>query len=372
LLESGPIRPRGRPSTRDQPIGAVASPHKGLTAPFVARTVLIVKLAAIGDVVMALPMVTALRAAARDVRITWMVGTTAAPLVEASEGIDEVVVVDETAMLIGTAAEKIRAVLDAWRKIAGRRFDTVYVAHSDRRYQRLAWPVRAADRRWLGNSTHGRPLVAARSLGDEYVRLVTGLDDYRAQRHPPPAFRARLPDELSQRVDAFKADRPLVALAPGGARNVARENPLRRWPLDRYADLARALFDRGYGVVVVGDESDGWVREGFAGLRVLDLVGATPLPALVPLFARCAIVVAHDSGPLHIARLAGARVVALFGPTPPQAFFRPDARTEVLWPGVALPCAPCYDGREFAACKNNLCMQMIETGDVLARIGALV
>jgi heptosyltransferase-2 len=338
----------------------------------VARTALIVKLAAIGDVVMALPMVTALRAADSEVRITWMVGMTAAPLVGASEGIAEVIVVDEAALLIGTSAQKIRAVIDVWRRIAGRRFDTVYVAHSDRRYKRLVWPVRAGDRRWLGGDAQVRALVSARSLSDEYVRLVTGLDDHRAQRFAPPAFRGRLSDDLSQRLDDFEAGRPLIAIAPGGARNVARDNPLRRWPLDRYAALARALSGRGYGVVVVGDDSDAWVREAFAGADVLDLVGATTLQSLVPLFARCAVVVAHDSGPLHIARLAGTRVIALFGPTPPQAFFRPDARTVVLWPGVALPCAPCYDGREFAMCGNNRCMQMIETGDVLARVGELL
>jgi heptosyltransferase II len=50
-------------------------------------------------------------------------------------------------------------------------------------------------------------------------------------------------------------------------------------------------------------------------------------------------------------------------------FLRPDAQTTVLWPGAALPCAPCYDGRDFAMCDNNRCMQMIETADVLARIG---
>ena len=77
-------------------------------------------------------------------------------------------------------------------------------------------------------------------------------------------------------------------------------------------------------------------------------------------------------GPLHLARLAGTRVIALFGPTSPQTFFRPDKRTAVLWPGVALPCAPCYDGREFAICDNNRCMQMIETGDVLARVDELL
>jgi len=51
--------------------------------------------------------------------------------------------------------------------------------------------------------------------------------------------------------------------------------------------------------------------------EVTDLIGATTLPGLAALYAHCAAVVTHDSGPLHIARLVDAHVVALFGPTIP-------------------------------------------------------
>src|SRR6266498_3406461 len=68
----------------------------------VPRSVLIVKLAAIGDAVMALPMITACRAADPATRITWLCGATVAPLLRCVEGIDELVVVDDVAVLAGT------------------------------------------------------------------------------------------------------------------------------------------------------------------------------------------------------------------------------------------------------------------------------
>ena len=337
-----------------------------------SRTALIVKLAAIGDVVMALPMVTALRAQHADVHVAWMCGRTVAPLLERVDGIDELFVIDERGLLVGSPAAKFRAGLAAWRLVAGRRFDEVCIAHSDPRYRWLVWPVVAGRRRWLGGGEGERALVPGRTHADEYVRLVTGVDDYRAASFPAPPLRVRLPDTIAAQLTAHNPDeRPLIALAPGGARNVARENPLRRWPLERYVELARALEAQGYRSIVVGDTLDGWVRTAFGATDALDLVGQTDLPSLVALFQQCAAVVAHDSGPLHLARLAAVPVVALLGPTPPTMLFRPDARTVTLWPAASLPCAPCYDGHDFADCPDNRCMQLIGCHDVLSRIRAL-
>lgn len=125
-------------------------------------------------------------------------------------------------------------------------------------------------------------------------------------------------------------------------------------------------------MLLTGCEDDAWIREAFAGIGVTDLIGATTLPGLAALFAGCAAVVTHDSGPLHVARLVDARVVGLFGPTAPATILRESRRAIALWPGVALPCAPCYDGREFAACASNRCLQMLTPDVVAASVNALV
>lgn len=336
-----------------------------------ARTVLIVKLAAIGDVAMALPMVTALRAADPLTRIVWMCGVEVAPLLACIEGIDETIVVDETAILTGSHLAKAGVVASAWSRLASHRFDAIYVAHSDARYLTLVKTARAATLRFLGEAGRRPALVPGRAYSDEYVRLVTGLDDHRAPRFALPAIRTSLPAALSARLDALDG-RSLIALAPGGAKNPARDNPLRRWPTDRYAELARQLDDEGLAVAITGGATDEWVRSHFIGTPVLDLIGATDLPGLVALYGRCTAVVTHDSGPMHLARLAKAPLIALFGPTLPSAFLREDSTTRILWPGAALPCAPCYDGREFAACDDNRCMQLIMVDDVLASLRKLL
>lgn len=332
---------------------------------------LIVKLAAIGDVVMALPMVTALRTLAPDCRITWLAGQTSAPLLSHVSAIDEVIPIDDRAILAGSTASKAAAVATAWRVLAGRSFDLVLVAHSDARYQRLAQTVRSSDRRWLGQRAPRPGLLPGRNHTAEYVRLVTGDDTRRTPLPAPPTVDPPMPDALTRELAAFNAGAAaLFVLAPGGARNPGRTDNLRRWPVDRYAQLAQRLIAEGHAVALVGDAGDAWVRTAFEGVPVLDLIGRTDLAALVALFRRCTMAVAHDSGPLHLARLAGAPTVGLFGPTLPRAFVPPGSSTYILWPGAALPCAPCYDGREFAACDNNACMQAISVDAVAAAIAA--
>ncbi len=320
------------------------------------------KLAAIGDVVMALPMLTALREAAPSSRIAWLCGETVQPLLACVRGIDELIAIDDAGLLAGGASQQAAVVARTWRVLAGRRFDRVLLAHADARYRHLIRTLRAGEVRSLEPRGPRSGLLPGRSHADEYVRLVTGVDDHRARAYAPPPVDAPLPRDLEERLPSGA---PLVALAPGGARNVARDNPLRRWPVDRYVMLADHLRAAGCTVLLTGAASDDWVRAPFAGTATVDLVGRTDLPSLVALYRRCAAVVTHDSGPLHLAGLAGAPRVALFGPTPPTSFARPEARTRVLWPAAALPCAPCYDGRDFAACDDNVCMQAIGVDDAL-------
>lgn len=365
LLESADLQhvASGEPSTRP----ADAAPST------LGRIVLIVKLAAIGDVAMALPMITALRARDPDVRIDWMCGRVVAPLLRRVKHISEVIPVEETGMLTGSPGRKALAVAAAWRAVAGRRYDEVFIAHSDQRYRMLGWSVHARSRRWLGDNANRGGMVPGRSHTEEYVRLVTGTDDYRAMAYPPPAIDIALPADLAERIqNANPARRPLVVITPGGARNVARESPLRRWPLDRYAELASSLDALGCKVVLAGARTDGWIRAAFRQSGALDLIGATDLPALVALMRVSSLVIGHDSGPLHLARLAGTPVVLLLGPTPPTMFFREESRVSVLWPGRSLPCAPCYNGHDFAPCQNNVCMQMIDVRTVLDQATAIL
>jgi heptosyltransferase-2 len=153
----------------------------------------------------------------------------------------------------------------------------------------------------------------------------------------------------------------VVALAPGGARNVLADDALRRWPIRRYGQLAERLRGDGHTVVLTGGPGDEWVREEMPGAGAcVDLIGRTSVPELIGVLSAADVVVTHDSGPLHLALMAGVPLVALFGPTNPAEKVPRGGDTTVLWGGDGLACRPCYDGRTYAVCSSRACLRQID------------
>jgi heptosyltransferase-2 len=325
--------------------------------------VLIVKINSVGDVVMALPMLKAIREVDKNAEITWVSGNPVAPLLEAFGSVDELIVVDERKLCgafgVSPAAWEVMKVC---AKLAGRRYDLVVTGHRDSRYRLLSCTVRANIRRSWG---WGWP-VPGRYHADECVRLVTGADGPDMKPTGLPTLRLPLSESLQTALWATRT--PLIALAPGGAKNALRDQPLKRWPLQSYVELATRAVEFGWGVAITGTLSDKWVSAAFRNLPIVDLVGKTSIVDLVAVYNRCDAVMTHDSGPMHLAALAGAPLVALFGPTDP-AWFAPRGKyTKVLWGGSELACRPCYDGRSYAQCMDNRCMQRISVEMVVDAI----
>jgi heptosyltransferase-2 len=335
----------------------------------VSARYLIVKLAALGDVAMASALPEAIRRREPDARITWLCGGRVAELVRLFDGVSEVLTVDEVRLLRGRLDQRIGALLSVWRELAFRRFDAILMAHADRRYRSLVLPARAGHMRSLEHAPSPRMLpIPGRYYGDEYVRL---LDDGGSRgpivgHSPLSDVRSRLP----ARRDSSAVG---VVLVPGGTRNVLRESALRRWPVERYRAVAERLLDAGHEVTLIGDAGDAWVRPSFVGVGVRDEIGAHGLGQTLAVMAAADLVISHDTGPLHLAQLVRAPLLALFGPTMPSQFVLDDTpATQVIWGGATLACRPCYDGREFAACRDNLCMQDIPVSAVANRALAML
>jgi heptosyltransferase II len=325
---------------------------------------LIIRIAGIGDVVMASTVARRLRGERPDAHISWLCGTTAAPLVERFQDVDDVIVVDEQRLLRGNAAQRLSVLVPLWRRLQREWFTRVLLLHADRRYGVLTLPLIGAHviRQSRRDAFGAMNPIPGRYLGDEFARLVDGLG-HRGPLVSHYALAVLRPRAAPQTQRS--GGRLRVALVPGGTRNVLRESVLKRWPVAHYSALARALSGEGHEVVLVGDDADRWVLEHFAGLAVSDRVGKASLPETLELFDDCDLVISHDTGPMHLARLARAPLLALFGPTPPSQFIVEDERTTVLHGGAHLACRPCYDGREFADCRDNQCMSSISVGVVL-------
>jgi ADP-heptose:LPS heptosyltransferase len=140
--------------------------------------------------------------------------------------------------------------------------------------------------------------------------------------------------DLSLAVPPHPVPAGLTIIHPGA------KSPSRRWPVDRYAAVARALARRGHRVVVTGSagERDIAVRVGHdAGLPLRSvLAGRTGVGELAGLVAQARLVISGDTGIAHLATAYRTPSVVLFGPMSPSRWGPPPARAyhRAIWHGT--------------------------------------
>jgi heptosyltransferase-2 len=322
--------------------------------------VLIIKIGAIGDVIMALPLAKYLTEV-KGASITWVCGNITAPILKNFPFIDELIEVDEAALLKGSVYSKGIEILKLWRRLGFKKWDLKITAHADPRYKILSLLTRGRSHRYFQRSKDrsipiSGPIpgpISVRYHGQEYLRLALDSDGPDNPRPEMPLWTFPFPKKWENLLK-----KNYIILAPGGAKNTLADDAERRWPIEYYVSLAAMLLKEGYQVVVTGGQSDAWVKPHFQGISVADLVGQTTLPELVTLYQQCQFCVTHDSGHLHMAILARSPIVALFGPTNPlERIPREYENVHVIWGGEKLPCRPCYDGKKFALCKDHRCLK---------------
>jgi ADP-heptose:LPS heptosyltransferase len=150
--------------------------------------------------------------------------------------------------------------------------------------------------------------------------------------------------------------------------------PLRKWPGERYVELARHLLAQYPEVVIAftgarGEQAtaEELVRQ-VGSDRCFSLAGKTTLRQLLVLFGLAEVLVTNDSGPAHFATLTPVDVVVLFGPETPRLFAAVSPRTHPLWAGlVCSPCINAFNDRK-SPCTNNRCMQEITVARVFAEV----
>ena len=129
--------------------------------------------------------------------------------------------------------------------------------------------------------------------------------DLEARMLPADGADAALPPGLDR-----MSSQPLVVLHPGAT------DPRRRWPADRFAELAAACRADGCQVAVVGDDSERGLAEQIVALAgpasVTSLAGVLDMGGLVAVLSRSAVVVGNDSGPRHLAQALGTPTVGIF------------------------------------------------------------
>lgn len=314
--------------------------------------ILIVKLGALGDVVNSLPLVNRLRAGLPDARLTWLIGPAAQRLVAGHPAVDEFLVLD---------SRRARAWPGIVRALRRRRFD-------------LALDLQRLAKSGLLVRLSGAPrrLGFDRARCKEHSHLFTNLH---LAPNPRPGTTVAQYLEFADRLGL--PERPVewrlphVPFEESGGRPVTlvlgATKSANRWPPERWAELARGLVERiGARVVLCGGPEDRTLADAVlsrAGVALDDRVGRLDLPRSAGLLAASELVIACDTGPLHIAVAVGTPVLALFGAADPARTGPHGRPGDVLWEPA--PCSPCR--RRTCFVPGHPCMKNLSAAAVLER-----
>jgi heptosyltransferase-1 len=324
-------------------------------------SVLVVRLSALGDVLFALETVAALRNERPDVAIDFLVEDRFRALLAGHPQLRDVLVYPRRRWLAIAGS--------LWALRRRPRYDVVFDVHGILKSAMHVACVRAAHR--VGPAPPAAREGAARAYdlvvpmgppvphrADIGHRLLAAIG--LSGRPVPPV----LPTPAPPRELLAGTTAPRVFLHPGTSAFAT----FKRWPHDRFAELARALAARGVSVLVgFGPGERELAAPALAaapGARAVD-GGALGLLGMAGVMRECAVVVAADTGPLHLGAAVGARCVALFGPKDSERYGPRAHGTiahEVLWHDV--PCRPC----KLRTCVSPQCVLGIPIRDVEAAV----
>ncbi len=341
-----------------------------------AANVLVIKIAAMGDFLMATPALRALKQSPQVLRLILLAGQSLRPVVERNRSLDRVIYLDDALIYHGSFFQKAREVWRVARLLRREKIAVGFNFHRDWRFGLILFlagiPRRIGFRRgrksWLLTEA-----VAAEGINHEifqYCWLLRALNivcfDFRME------FVLAEEDLLAMRRKFLKPPglKEFVALAPGGAANVKEKMESRRWPAVRYGELAEKLLQAGKKVIIIGGEQDRPIGQTISGRNpdVIDLTGRTLLVEAAGLLKLARVVVCNDSGLMHLAEAAGGRIISLFGPTRPEEKKPLSDGNVTLWKGEKLECAPCYKEGRFPACDRVRCLEAITVAEVFDQV----
>jgi lipopolysaccharide heptosyltransferase I len=341
------------------------------------QRILIIKPSSLGDIIHALPVLAALRAAYPRAHVAWLAATQFVPLLEGHPMIDEVIGFDR--QRFGRMHRSVDVLRDFAHFVAytrRHRFDLVIDLQGLFRSGFLAWASGARRRYGFATARELAPLFythrvccprRARHAVDRNVCIATALG--------LPITTPQFP--LGLRADEVHAARRLLAQAAGAA--VPRFTAVlpgarwasKLWRVDYLAQVIdRLSAETGSPTVLLGAGAERPRADQITARctsEVIDLVGRTGLRQLVALLALAQSVLSQDSGPMHIAAALGRPLLAIFGPTDPARTgpYSPAARVVSL----PLPCAPCL--RRTCPRAHHHCMEQLTPEHVLAQVREL-
>ncbi len=343
------------------------------------KSLLLIRLSSLGDLILVLPTFWALRKAHPGARISWLVRKDLVPVIEGTPGLDEIIPVDLISITDKYASMKevirgvslwLKAVCWVRRHYGGRPFDVVLDLQGLFKSAFFAFLL-GKERYGFGNGKEWSSLFLNRAIFrrdrsrhavDNYLQFAR----YLGAKPAKPEFPLFIPDEARERMRRFLSENGfdprdfIVFLAP-----TARWET-KFWSQEGFARVADALCERyGAKVILSGLPEERGYLEGIRERmhhRALVSAGKTGIKDFFALLEVCDLYVGVDSGSMHVARALGIPTVAVFGPSNPSWIGPYGQKRGVV--RVDISCSPCNRKR----CSDKSCMKGITPEMVLEEV----
>lgn len=340
-----------------------------------AMKILIIKLSAIGDVVQALPALEAIKKTYPDSEVTWVVEEAAAGILEGHPLITTLLVSRRKAWL-----RMLRNPLTFFKGI-GRAIRFIGDVRRTRYDIAIDFQGLLKSGIIVGLARAGRKIGFDRGRELSHLFLTERLPAYDAEKHaleryldvarylgaqdPSPACTLPIGREVAsvrKNIEGLMLPgRPLIVMNP-----VARWKT-KLWPERKFAELAdRLIQERNAVVIFSGSFDDRAVIDRILSMlrgKAINWAGDTTLKELAALAKLADLFITTDTGPMHLAAAAGAKVLALFGPTAPWRTGPYGPSHTVVRTGIS--CSPCFQRK----CGTGiLCMEGITVDDVMKQV----
>lgn len=322
-----------------------------------AKKILVIKLCCIGDIIQTTPSLRAMKESGAQIHylcIGWV-----------SELVDMIPFVSKK-FVINTSS--LSSVINTIAALRREKYDLVVNFHRDAKSYLFAATLGAKYRAgfnwkgqgWFLNSKFTFDPMAHESL--RYLSIVRGLG------YP-------VNNELTEIKAPAKAEikgKKKIGLFPGGGKNPGTTMTTKRWATESFVELAGKLQAGGYSVYFIGGELDADVlRDAECGVRNAEFVMTKNLEQLAGVLSAMDVVVAGDTGPLHMAAALGVKTIGLFGPTSSDLVGPRGTKNINIWKKIE--CAPCYEPGtvhygEFLKCADNRCMKVITVDEVATAV----
>jgi len=334
------------------------------------KNILIFKISSLGDVILSIPSLRAVRKRFPKASIKVLVGVKYRKVLEKCPYIDEIIVCDFDGRDRGAGFLKLSG------RLKSENFDISIDFQNNHRSHLLAFlsmiPERYGydNRKWsfLINCKTNLPQRPLDPVDHQAcVLALLGITSMKKHLELWTDEESEKWVEDFLRSNWFQEDQKLVGISLSASRKWRSKN----WGISSFQSLSEMLArEQGIRTVLLGAEDDLPEAKEFmkkATAKPINMVGKTSIPQLISLVARCNVLVAGDSSPVHIAAALGTPFVAIFGPTDARRHLPPAKGYKVL--EKKMKCAPCYKGTCY---KGQKCMTSIRPREVFNAVMELI